>query len=62
MGQTKRKLKTKTKEHHADVKKKSGVISEHKLENNHNFKLDEVEILNIESSYYKRLLIGNDLH
>ena len=58
-GSKKRKLEIRTKEHRADVKKKNGdlsVISEYRLKNNHDFKWDEVEILDIEPSYYKRLL------
>jgi len=59
VGQTKRKLKTRLKEHRLDINKKSGilsVISNHKLENNHEMNWDEAKILDIEPSYTKRIV------
>jgi hypothetical protein len=42
-----------------DINKKSGsfsVVLEHKLEFGHDFKWDNIEILDIEKSYNKRLI------
>ena len=58
VGQTKRQLKTRVNEHRADVRKRSGalsVISNHRINCNHDLKWDEVEILDREPSYSKRL-------
>jgi len=59
VGQTKRQLGTRVKEHMSDIKKKNGVlsvVSNHKLENNHEMKWSEVAILDIEPSYTKRII------
>jgi len=55
VGQTKRSLKTRVKEHDMDLKKSSGplsVISDHRLSFNHDFA--GTQILDRESSWYKR--------
>lgn len=57
VGQTKRQLKTRVREHRLDINKKSGspsVISEHRLSENHDFDWDNVQILDKESSFKKR--------
>ncbi|EZA51854.1 hypothetical protein X777_09608, partial [Ooceraea biroi] len=59
VGQTKRKLNTRVKEHRRDINKKSGspsVISAHKLESGHDFNWNDVKILDEERSYNKRLV------
>ena len=59
IGQTKRQLKTRLYEHVSDINissKSPSVISKHRIEENHNFKWDKVEILDIEPSYNKRLI------
>jgi len=59
VGQTKRQLGTRVKEHKSDITKKNGllsVISEHRLEKNHNMNWTETTILDIESSYVKRMI------
>jgi len=59
VGQTKRKLKTRLTEHKNDIKRKTGkfsVITEHRLENNHEFDWDNPKILDKEKFYFKRLL------
>ncbi|KYN04663.1 hypothetical protein ALC62_04467 [Cyphomyrmex costatus] len=59
VGQTKRKLSTRLKEHMSDIRKRTGspsVITEHRINFDHNFKWNDVQILDIESSYYKRLV------
>jgi len=59
VGQTKRFLKTKIKEHCKNINKLSGppsVISDHRLEFNHDFKWNEVGILDKESSWNKRII------
>ena len=46
-------------EHVSDINissKSPSVISNHRIEENHNFKWDKVEILDIEPSYNKRLI------
>jgi hypothetical protein len=48
VGQTKRQLRTRVKEHRSDINKRTGspsVISIHKLDYNHDFDWDNVEIL-----------------
>ena len=58
IGQTKRLLKTRIKEHKSDINKRSGapsVISAHRLEQDHEFDWDNVKILDRERSYTKRL-------
>jgi len=59
VGQTKRRLCTRLKEHRADINKKSGllsVVSNHRLENNHEMNWSETTILDIEPSYTKRIV------
>jgi len=59
IGQTKRKLGTRIQEHIKDINKKSGtlsVISNHRVENNHVINWDEVEIVDKERSYTKRII------
>jgi len=59
VGQTKRQLKTRIKEHKLDINKKTGilsVISEHRLELGHEFDWANTEILDIEKAYNKRLI------
>ncbi|EZA48133.1 hypothetical protein X777_14399 [Ooceraea biroi] len=59
VGQTKRKLQTRVKEHRNDINKKFGspsVISTHRLESGHEFRWGHVVILDEESSYKRRLV------
>ena len=59
VGQTKRQLKTRLHEHVLDINissKSPSVISNHCMEENHNFKWDKVDILDIELSYNNRLI------
>jgi len=59
VGQTKRKLNTRIKEHKNDINKKTGnhsVISEHRLQKNHDFNWDNPKILDREKIYYRRLI------
>jgi len=59
VGQTKRQLATRIKEHKGDYNKKIGtlsVISNHRLKNNHEFNWGETRILDKELSYTKRLV------
>ena len=59
VGQTKRQLKTRIKEHRSDINKTSGlpsVISNHRLEFDHEFDWDNVSVLDKEKSYTKRLI------
>jgi len=59
IGQTKRQLRTRIKEHNSDIKKKIGsppVISEHRLKFNHDFQWDNIKILDNELSYHKRIV------
>jgi len=59
VGQTKRQLGTRLKEHMSDIKKKNGllsVVSNHRLEYNHDMNWSEAAILDIESSYVKRIV------
>ena len=56
VGQTKRQLKTKLHEHVLDISSKSpSVIFNHRIEENHNFKWNKLDILDIEPSYNKKL-------
>jgi len=58
VGQTKRRLITRIKEHKNDINKRSGipsVISTHRLEN-HEFEWSSVHILDDESAWYKRIV------
>ena len=56
VGQTKRQLRTRVSEHKADIKRASSpsVISMHRMDNDHNFDWENVEILDKEPSYIKR--------
>jgi len=59
VGQTKRKMMTRVKEHHDNIKldkSKHSVITEHILDLNHNFDWDNIKILDTESNYNKRLI------
>jgi len=59
IGQTKRQLRTRIKEHVSDINKKSGspsVISEHRLRFNHDFEWDNIKIIDYELSYQKRII------
>jgi len=59
VGQTKRKLGTRLKEHMVDINKKNGilsVISNHILENNHEMNWNGAQILDIEPSFTKRIV------
>jgi len=57
VGQTKRQLKTRLKEHSNNIKldsSKHSVITQHILEYSHMFDWDNIKILDTESNYYKR--------
>lgn len=57
VGQTKRQLKTRIKEHMNNIKmnsNKHSVISEHRIKDKHTFDWENVKILDRESNYYKR--------
>jgi len=59
VGQTKRQFKTRIKEHRSDINKKNGalsVISDHKLEYNHDMNWDDAVVLDIEPAYTKRIV------
>jgi len=58
VGQTKRQLCTRIKEHMSDIKKKNGlsVVSNHRLEYNHDMNWSEIAILDVETSYCKRII------
>ena len=58
VGQIKRKLKTRLKEHINDLKKVNSysVISNHRSDTNHVMDWDNAKILDSERSYYKRLV------
>ena len=59
VGQTKRRLGTRVGEHINNIKQhnsKLSVISQHRIEKSHQFKWDDVEILDTESNYHKRLI------
>ncbi|KAG5321378.1 IPYR pyrophosphatase, partial [Pseudoatta argentina] len=59
VGQTKRRLSTRLQEHISDIKKNTGsptVITDHRINFDHNFKWNDVRILDCESSYNKRLV------
>lgn len=57
VGQTKKQLKTRVKEHRNDIKRSSSpsIISRHRFELNHNFDWNGIEIIDGERSYCKRL-------
>jgi len=57
VGQTKRQLKTRIKEHSNNIKldtSKHSVITEHILKFSHKFDWDNIKILDTESNYFKR--------
>ena len=59
VGQTKRKLSTRVKEHRKDINKKSGspsTISQHRIDLGHDFNWNDVKILDKEPVYNKRLI------
>jgi len=58
VGQTKKLLKTRIKEHVNDIKKlgSPSVISNHRLSHNHDFDWEEVRILNNERSWNKKIV------
>jgi len=58
VGQTKRRLNTRVAEHQKDIKKtiNLSVITQHRLEFNHEFEWDNPIILDKEKQYYKRLI------
>jgi len=59
VGQTKRRLETRLKEHMSDIKKKNSmlsVVSNHRLDCNHEMNWSGVTILDKESSYVKRIV------
>ena len=59
VAQTKRKLSTRLREYISDINKKTSspsVISDHRVNFNHNFRWNDGKILDSESSYNKRLI------
>jgi len=59
VGQMKRELNTRISEHRRDINKKTGkhsVITEHRINNNHEFNWDNLEILDKKKYYYRRLI------
>jgi len=59
VGQTKRQLKTRLKEHRNNLKldqSKHSVISEHITKYNHSFDWENTKILDYESKYFKRIV------
>jgi len=59
VGQTKRRLNTRTLEHKKDINKKTGnhsVITEHRMNFNHEFEWENPRILDKETQYYRRLI------
>jgi len=59
VGQTKRQLKTRLKEHKHNLKQdfsKHSVISEHIVKYNHSFDWDNTKIMDRDSNYYKRIV------
>ncbi|KYQ49832.1 hypothetical protein ALC60_11007 [Trachymyrmex zeteki] len=58
VGQTGRKLKRRIAEHRNNIRRdpfSHSIISEHRLHHNHDFNWNDVEVLDVESYYYKRL-------
>jgi len=65
VGQTKSQLKTRLQEHSADIKKKNdppSVISNHRINDNHDFNWIDIEILEHERNYNKRLMFEMLVH
>jgi len=59
VGQTKRRLNTRIREHLNDIKKSTGthsVVSDHRMELNHDFNWNEVRILDKKPSWKKRIV------
>jgi len=59
VGQTKRQLKTRLKEHKNNIKldqSKHSVISEHIIKHNHSFDWENTRIMDHESRYFKRII------
>jgi len=59
VGQTKRQIRTRIKEHYNNIKSdksKHSVITEHILNFNHNFDWENIKILDSECNYNKRLV------
>lgn len=59
VGQTKRKLSTRLKEHRTNIKldaSKHSVVTDHILQNNHTFDWEKVRILDIESNFNRRII------
>jgi len=60
VGQKKRRLHTRIEEHKKDINKKTttnfSVISEHKIEFNHDFDWNNPSILDREDKYYRKLI------
>jgi len=59
VGQTGRQLKTRISEHKNHISRNTtthSVITEHRLQFNHEFDRDGVEILDVERNYNKRLI------
>jgi len=59
VGQTKRQIRTRIKEHYNNIKtdkSKHSVITEHIINFNHNFDWDNIKIMDTESNYNKRLV------
>ena len=58
IGQTGRLLKTRRNEHlnNINLSEKYNVVSKHKLENNHDFNWDNLQILHTTNNYFKRCL------
>lgn len=58
IGQSKRQLHTRIKEHQYHVTKghtDNSVLARHQIEHNHNFNWNDIEILDIESNFHKRI-------
>jgi len=58
VGQTKRRLITRVREHKSDINKKSGtfsVVFSHRVKN-HEFDWESINILDSEPSWYKRIV------
>ncbi|KYM97737.1 hypothetical protein ALC62_11566 [Cyphomyrmex costatus] len=59
VGQTRRKLKTRVNEHRSHIHwntSSRSVITDHRLEHNHEFDWNNVDILDCENFYHKRLI------
>jgi len=59
VGQTKRQLKTRIKEHGKNIRledSKHSVVTKHMLEKNHTFNWQNVKIMDYETNYFKRLI------